>query len=110
MGWQGPMTHRQFFIWQVHLANQWNRPDRHDHYQMRTALEIRRCAMAKKGGKAPGMEDYRLEFIPKKMETPQEKADKEAKKIAASKAAWAGFLGAKVRHITISKDSLDTPK
>ena len=37
MGWDGPMTARQFSAWQVWMAEEWNNPDRHDHYLMRVA-------------------------------------------------------------------------
>lgn len=34
------MTHRQYLMWQLWLGQQWNEPDRHDHYSMRIAEEL----------------------------------------------------------------------
>lgn len=40
MGWYGPLTHRQFLVWQVWLRNQWNQPSRSDFYTMQlTAMQ-----------------------------------------------------------------------
>lgn len=38
----GPLTHRQYEAWQAWRELQWDRPDRHDFYQMQTACEVRR--------------------------------------------------------------------
>jgi len=40
MGWCGPMTHRQFEVWQEWLNQQWNKPSRTDHYLLRIASYI----------------------------------------------------------------------
>ena len=35
MGWLGPMTHRQFVVWEEWLGEQWDKPNRTDHYIMK---------------------------------------------------------------------------
>lgn len=40
MGWNGPMTHRQFLVWQVWLDEEMNNPSREDHYLMQIAQEV----------------------------------------------------------------------
>jgi hypothetical protein len=40
MGWDGPMTHRQFAAWQWWLLEQWNQPSRSDHYAMQVAAVV----------------------------------------------------------------------
>lgn len=50
------MTHRQFMAWQWWLAEQWNQPDRSDHYLMQLAA----AQDAKEGPKH--LNDYRLRF------------------------------------------------
>lgn len=47
MGWPGPMTHRQFLVWQVWLRMEWDRPSRSDAYAMQTAAEVRRVLHSK---------------------------------------------------------------
>jgi hypothetical protein len=42
MGWIGPVTHRQYLAWQEWLDEQWDCPDRTDHYLMSIAAEVRR--------------------------------------------------------------------
>lgn len=42
MGWPGPMTHRQFLVWQVWLRLEWDKPSRSDAYAMQVAAEVRR--------------------------------------------------------------------
>jgi hypothetical protein len=54
MGWYGPMTLRQFEAWEEWDDEQWNRPDRSDHYQMQTTV-----AMLSKN---PGMDKLKIKF------------------------------------------------
>jgi hypothetical protein len=52
MGWPGPLTWRQFTAWRAWSAEEWNRPDRHDHYLMQAAAAFG-------GGQ---IDKYRLKF------------------------------------------------
>jgi hypothetical protein len=56
MGWDGPMTHRQFAAWQWWLLEQWNQPDRHDHYLMSVAMGTDMSDGQK------NLNDYKLQF------------------------------------------------
>jgi hypothetical protein len=40
IGWDGPITHRQFLVWQAWLEKEWNNPNRADHYAMQIATTI----------------------------------------------------------------------
>lgn len=41
MGWDGPLTNRQFKVWQAWLLDEYNRPSRTDLYLMQIAAVIR---------------------------------------------------------------------
>ncbi len=49
MGWPGPMTHRQYLVWQEWLNQEWNRPDRSDHYAMQVAKTVAQSAAGRHG-------------------------------------------------------------
>lgn len=40
LGFDGPLTHRQYLGWNEWLREQWNRPDRADHYRMQIASSM----------------------------------------------------------------------
>ncbi len=61
MGWDGPMTDRQFQGWNAWLLLQWNRPSRSDHYAMSIATEVRRSYVAEP--KKVVMADMRVPFL-----------------------------------------------
>lgn len=42
MGWDGPVTHRQFKTWEAWDREELDKPNRSDFYQMQIAAEIRR--------------------------------------------------------------------
>lgn len=42
MGWDGPLTHRQFIVWHAWLNEQFNEPSRTDYYLMQLSCEVRR--------------------------------------------------------------------
>lgn len=83
MGWDGPLTHRQYLVWQTWLAGEWNKPSRTDHYLMQIAFYILRSNVTTP--KRVLMEDQKIEFIignkPKKTTNPKTIA-------AAAKATW----------------------
>lgn len=58
MGWVGPMTHRQFVVWQLWLSEQWNEPDRSDYYMMQIAHIVASIVSKKK----VKFEQFRLKF------------------------------------------------
>jgi len=59
MGWEGPVTWRQFEVWQAWLDMQWNEPSRSDWYLMRVAANVLRAA----GDKDATEEKMRLRFV-----------------------------------------------
>ena len=60
LGWPGPMTHRQFLLWDLWQREQLNQPSRSDHYLMQIALYILR-SNSRRAGKLK-LEDVRLAF------------------------------------------------
>lgn len=92
MGWPGPMTHRQFLVWTAWLKEQWNSPNRTDHYLMLLAQHLA-LMPARVWGKSGGhlsLSDCALSFMHKKpAKITQEQASKWAK------AKWFGVTGFK---------------
>ena len=58
MGWDGPLTHRQFLAWQWWLAEEWNRPNRSDHYAMQTASAMEGAL----GGQQRQLTEWKIKF------------------------------------------------
>lgn len=82
------MTHRQYQAWQAWLDMDMDQPDRHDHYLMGVACEVRRTRAENPNEVQPG--DLRLEF------QPREQAEKEVSVEEATRMArgrWAAVLG-----------------
>lgn len=48
MGWDGPLTDRQFLVWQAWLDEDYNHPSRGDLYLMQVAHEARYSAASRK--------------------------------------------------------------
>lgn len=80
------MTHRQWLGWQAWLRDQWNQPDRHDHYLMSIAWEVRNVLASKPQPFRSA--DYQLEWKEKGKESPmtieQETAYQKARWFAAT--------------------------
>lgn len=53
-------THRQFLGWDAWLEEQWNRPDRNDHYLMQIAVTIQR--LLAKNPKSIKLSNFKLSF------------------------------------------------
>lgn len=87
LGWPGPMTHRQFLVWSAWLDEQWNRPDRTDHYLMQVAAEVRRGNAGKKARQVK-MQHFLLEFK-------QVQKEKRKETAAEAKARWLNVVGYK---------------
>jgi hypothetical protein len=95
MGWRGPMTHRQFLAWQEWLLEDWNRPDKTDHYLMEVACEVRRVLSG--NPRNIRLDHFRLKFGESKPAMTREQA------AAASRSKWLGIVtggdpNVKVRH------------
>ena len=89
MGWTGGLTHRQLRTWRFWEEDNWNRPDRTDHYIMLIALrleEIRK--MFAKGGRKPSLQGQKIKFGQS-----NEPDVPESTRIKKSQSAWFGVLG-----------------
>lgn len=64
MGWKGPLTHRQFLMWNHWYHNDFNNPSRTDFYLMQIAQEIVRGRV--KHPRSVKLESFKLEFKTKK--------------------------------------------
>ena len=95
------MTHRQFLAWNAWLAEQWNQPDRTDHYLAQVACEVRR-GNAKKP-RAVKLEHLILEF--KQSRKGQRVSREEA--AARSKSRWIALAGGKVEHRVVTQEEMD---
>lgn len=84
------MTHRQFLAWCNWMQDEWNRPDRSDHYQMQTALEVRRVLMDDKS--SVQLNDMKVEFEHRKKITKEQQQNEDRKRVETSKSRWRGFL------------------
>lgn len=89
MGWDGPVTYRQYCAWQYWLASEWNQPDRSDHYLMQIAFAILRTN-AKYPAKVK-MEDQKIEFIIGGQSKPKKPVDPNTL-AAQAKAIWASRM------------------
>lgn len=54
------LTHREYLAWCAFLRDEWNRPDRADHYAMLVAAEVRRSRVQNPADVHP--KDMRIEF------------------------------------------------
>jgi len=88
MGWEGPLTARQYEVWQAWLDLQWNRPSRTDHYLMQIAAQVTRAAA--KNPRSVKSEGFKIEF--KTRDTPKNPAQKQIE-LQQSKARWGAILG-----------------
>ncbi len=102
-GWAGPITFRQFQVWQAWFLLQLNRPSRSDHYLMRVAQRVAQVAPSLFTDKAGSvtLDQQKVEFIfpegasdrlePSGAPGPPPLTVEQA--TAASKAVWAARLG-----------------
>ena len=91
MGWPGPMTHRQFAVWQTWLNQQWNVKDKVTYYLMQIAAEARRGVV-----RHPNKVKVDDLFIPFTTQRDARSKPKLTREQAAQQAQkrWMGFFGA----------------
>lgn len=99
MGWNGPMTHRQFVVWQMWLNEQLNIPTRDNYYQMQIACEQRRTFS--KNPASIKMEGFKLTFTQR--EGSKTAVTKE-QKLQMIKNRWIGRMTA---PITVIQDGIE---
>lgn len=93
LGWPGPITHRQYEMWQLWLDQQWNKPSRTDHYLMQIAMEVRRPNV--KGSKNLKMKDFVIKFTSQDGRVGSKLSKEQA--TAFSKAKWLSAFGGKTK-------------
>lgn len=109
MGWDGPMSNKEFLGWQSWLDMQWNNPGRIEWYIMRAIAEL--ISPHLKKGKRVKPEDYKIEFTLGGNRGRKKLTKEQAAQI--SKGAWIGMMtkdvvevdqeGNTVRTIPITK-------
>lgn len=80
-------TLREYRIWMAYLDEQWNQPNRTDHYLMQIARDVKRV-LSRHPGKIQ-LDDSKLTFE-QKADKPKQTKEQAA---AVSKAAWMGRVG-----------------
>lgn len=95
MGWEGPVTYRQYLAWNRWESDEYDRPDRHDFYLAQIACEVRRGWVKSPGSVSIGK--MLLEFRPKK---PKVIMDPKLATVF-SKAKWLGMMTKPVTHKTV---------
>lgn len=80
LGWQGPMTHRQYVAWQEWLKIEQNQPDRGDHYVMQLTMQVEKIIrMWTKNTNGMKLSEFHIPFgaqtttAPVKVEGPRSK-------------------------------------
>jgi hypothetical protein len=87
-------THREYLLWNEYLDEQWEKPDRHDHYLMQIAMYVSR-QFGSSSGKLK-LSSFKLPFVWRKAEAVPIKTEAEeakAKSAESAKSRWFGFLG-----------------
>lgn len=102
MGWVGPMTHRQFTLWQTWLNAQLDIPSRDNYYQMQIACEQRRTFS--KNPKDVTPDQFKLTFTSKD-DTNKTQGFTRAQRIDMIKQRWFNRMTA---PITMIRDGIQT--
>jgi hypothetical protein len=85
-------TFRQYEVWVAYMDDQWNRPNRGDHYLMQIAAEVRRSYATKPNQVKDSK--FKIEFEAKTKEKPKPMTDQQkAAANAVAKARWLGIVG-----------------
>lgn len=98
MGWDGPVTHRQFITWREWDRSQMEQPDRSDFYAMQIAAEVRRLRYLTARSKK-GVDTNELKITFKPTTSSQEKIpgrtveEKTKAATAMAQATWFARLG-----------------
>jgi hypothetical protein len=102
MGWDGPVTHRQFLAWMSWMEEQWDMPTRTDYYLMQIDNSVKR--VLSKRPSAIKLEHSKLVFREKKKEVPLTKEQA----ASISKAKWVGMMTMPVQHNTVTKEEAES--
>lgn len=94
MGWNLPLTHRQFLLCRAWLDEQDNQPSRADYYAMQVA-----CELAKTRAKNPNqvkIDGFKLVFTKKKVTKSRTKPLTQSGKATLVEQAWIGRMTAPI--------------
>lgn len=95
------LTHREFLTWGEWFKQQWNEPNRSDHYLMQIACEIVRVNLKKGAAQKLKLSQFLLPFkwIMGGQAVSPEEAARQAKR------TWIARLGGKVKIVKKPKES-----
>lgn len=79
------MPHRQFLMWQERIKRGWNQPDRHDHYLMQIAQEVRVIFSKER--------DMRIVFKERPVQAEGDWAQPTPEQAALSEGSWMTAMG-----------------
>lgn len=94
-------THRQFLVWDAWLEEQWNRPDRNDHYLMQIAVTIQR--LLSKNPRSIKLGNFKLSFEREAAPGSIAELKRQKEEAKASERTWLQFFGI----VPIEKDQDD---
>lgn len=103
MGWNGPITHRQYICWLVWLKNQQNIPTKDNYYQMQIACELRRTVV--KNPNKINTEDFKLKFVRKNNKDEEISEEEFKKQVQMTKAIVMSMMTA---PITVENEKGET--
>lgn len=97
LGWEGPMTHRQYLAWlhwlRSYEVEQLNQPGRTEYYLMQIAHEVARSNERYSKPNQIKMDQFKLKFIPR--ESTAKISFRSKTRVAMTKAHWIHGLGVK---------------
>ena len=100
LGRPGPVTHREHLTWLAWFVEEWNMPDRTDHYLMQTAYSIERGNV--KNPRSLKLDQFKLQFGSKSKQ--RQLTKEQATRI--SQAGWVGRMSMPVKQRKLSKGDL----
>lgn len=104
MGWEGPMTHRQYLAWRYWLAEDRNAVGKQEAYLMQIACEVRRVLHSSPSNVK--ISDFKLTFETGRHTPESEATPEEASRV--SKLRWLGAFGYKgIRGLDLEQEFVD---
>lgn len=87
MGWDGPVTHRQFVIWSRWYRDEYSTPSRSDYYLAQIAAEVRRGLV--KNPQSVKLSTFVLDFDDSRRRMPELSPEAQDE---LSKSKWLAFM------------------
>lgn len=92
------MSHREFLTRFHWMEEQLNEPDRHDHYAMQVAAEIRRSYVSNKAKRGVKLDHFKIKFGRKEAAKRESSGLTKEAASAIQKAKWFAITGFKPKH------------